>query len=138
MNAIATVAVPDANTRARSDVIVEFFRMRLVPEASRQENFHALFLDSKRRLVGEKAIRGHSSDCIRTRSREIFAEALAARASGLIIAHNHPSGHCKPSRADIEATRKLSDIARALDIELLDHLIITDASAYSMRAGGLL
>ena len=70
------------------------------------------------------------------RMRELFGKALSMDAHSMIVAHNHPSGRCKPSPYDITATRRLKDIARALDIELLDHLIITQQSVYSMRAGG--
>jgi DNA repair protein RadC len=72
------------------------------------------------------------------RMRENFGEALRLDAHGLILAHNHPSGHCRPSSCDIIATRRLAEVARALDIVLIDHLILTDEAVYSMRAGGLL
>lgn len=138
MNAISPVIERSRPAFERGGAIVDFLRKRLDPHDGCRENFHALFLDAHQRLVGEKTIRGDRAGSIRTRSRELFADALAARAHGLIIAHNHPSGRCEPSRADIEATRKLSDLARSLDIKLVDHLIITNTSAYSMRAGGLL
>ena len=57
-------------------------------------------------------------------------------ARGLIVAHNHPSGDCRPSRSDILATHRLKEVAIALDIELIDHLILTENAVYSMRAGG--
>lgn len=138
MNAFSPVLEPSSQKFGRGGVIVDFLRRRLAPHDGCRENFHALFLDGQQRLVGEKAIRGDQAGVFRTRSRELFSDALAVKARGLIIAHNHPSGRCEPSRADIAATRKLSDLALALDIELVDHLIITSASAYSMRAGGIL
>ena len=70
--------------------------------------------------------------------RDVFSQALSLGASAIILAHNHPSGNCRPSAQDILATRKFGEIANALDIALLDHLILTDTSVYSMRAGGLL
>ena len=70
--------------------------------------------------------------------RENFGEALRLDAHGLILAHNHPPGHCRPSSCDIIATRRLAEVARALDIVLIDHLIFTDEAVYSMRAEGLL
>lgn len=72
------------------------------------------------------------------RMRENFGEALRLDARELILAHNHPSGQCRPSSCDMTATRRLAEVARALDIVLIDHLILTDEAVYSMRAGGLL
>lgn len=138
MNAIVGTIERSSSAGLGGAAIVEFLRGRLDRCTCGNESLHALFLDRDRRFVGEKSICGTDMSRIRTRSREIFSEALAARATGLILAHNHPSGRCEPSQADIEATRKLTTIANALDIELLDHLIITTTSAFSMRAGGLL
>ena len=135
MNAITSIR-PATHQMKRGGSIVSFLRSRLHAANSLQENLHAVFFDDARRVLGEKALGGTRSGSVRTRSREILSDALALKASGMIIAHNHPSGDCQPSEADLEATRKLSEIARALDIELLDHLIITTTSAYSMRAGG--
>ncbi len=136
MNAIGPIVRRKSPKIFCGGSMVDLLRRRLNPHGETHENFHALFLDKKQRLVGEKTILGHQSASIRTRSRVLFTGALAARAHGLIIAHNHPSGRCEPSQADIDSTRKLSNLSRALDIELLDHLIITSTKAYSMRAGG--
>jgi DNA repair protein RadC len=70
--------------------------------------------------------------------RGLLGEALRLDAVGIILAHNHPSGQCRPSERDISATRRLCDVAKALDIALIDHLIFTEDAVYSMRAGGLL
>ena len=69
---------------------------------------------------------------------EDLGEALRLDARGIILAHNHPSGECRPSGCDIAATHQLAAVASALDIELIDHLIFTHEAVYSMRAGGLL
>lgn len=60
----------------------------------------------------------------------VFAAALKANASGIILAHNHPSGTLKPSRADKHLTRKLRQGGRILEINILDHLIITPYDGY--------
>ena len=70
--------------------------------------------------------------------REIFAAALKCDAFGLVIAHNHPSGDPRPSRADIEATRRLAETAAALGICLHDHLIFAGGECCSFRELGLL
>jgi len=70
--------------------------------------------------------------------RDIFRAALTCGAVGLVIAHNHPSGDPRPSRADIEATRRLAETAATLGIRLHDHLIFAGAECRSFREMGLL
>jgi len=65
-------------------------------------------------------------------SRVIFTIALKTGATSIILAHNHPSGNLKPSEADKRLTTKIKEAGRLLDIDLLDHLIITDESYYSL------
>lgn len=106
--------------------------------AAGEERFHAIFLDHERTYLDDCVMAcGHSAH-LPVRLRDIFARALAIGARAIIVSHNHPSGDCRPSRSDIDATRRLTEIARALDIELLDHLIFTREKVYSMRAGGKL
>jgi DNA repair protein RadC len=62
----------------------------------------------------------------------IFVIALKAGASGIILAHNHPSEKLDPSQQDLILTRKLKEGGKLLDIEVLDHLIISKDSYYSM------
>jgi len=99
------------------------------------ERFHAVFLDEERGFVGETSLGQGSESTLSLRLRDLFTHALGVRAASMIIAHNHPSGDSRPSRCDIEATCRVSEIANALDIELLDHLIFTESAVYSMRAG---
>ena len=65
--------------------------------------------------------------------RIILAVALKSFSSSIIIAHNHPSGTLTPSRQDIQITQELIEAARILDMEMLDHIIITQDSYRSMR-----
>ena len=64
---------------------------------------------------------------------KIFKVALENNASGIVIAHNHPSGSNEPSRADIEITRKLAQGGKALGVELIDHIIIAGQRYYSFK-----
>ena len=61
----------------------------------------------------------------------VLAEALEHRARGLILVHNHPNLNPLPSTADIEVTRRLREAARSLDLQLLDHVIISGNGFYS-------
>jgi DNA repair protein RadC len=68
----------------------------------------------------------------------IFGTALQYQASGIMLVHNHPSGNLKPSREDIELTKRLAAAGRLLEIQVLDHLIITDAGYLSFADESLL
>ena len=68
----------------------------------------------------------------------MFSDAIADRAAGIIIAHNHPSGTLEASRADMEVTRRLKEVSKLVGIELLDHVIISKHGFYSFSDEGLL
>lgn len=68
----------------------------------------------------------------------IFAAALKAGASGLLMAHNHPSGNLNPSQSDIDLTRKMREGGKLLEIQVLDHIIITTEGYYSFADEGIL
>lgn len=70
--------------------------------------------------------------------RQIIADAARHGSSGVIVAHNHPSGDSSPSAADLAATRLLARAADAIDVTVVDHLVMADGRASSMRALGLL
>ncbi|AWW75780.1 DNA repair protein [Erythrobacter sp. KY5] len=118
--------------------LVELLRAMVVGPSGSCERMHALFVDNARSYLGDTPIGNGAAGSLSMRIRELFQAALSVDAHGIILAHNHPSGLCRPSAYDIEATRKLKAIAQMLDIELLDHLIFTTGAVYSMRAGGQL
>jgi DNA repair protein RadC len=68
----------------------------------------------------------------------IFAAALKASATGIILAHNHPSGNLQPSQSDIGLTRKCKQIGELLDIKVLDHMIMTTEGYYSFTDEGMM
>lgn len=70
--------------------------------------------------------------------RQIILDAARYGSSGVVLAHNHPSGDARPSHADCQATRKLARAAEALDVAVLDHLIFAGGNCASMRQMGLL
>lgn len=127
---------PPVGSFARESSVARYLRDLFAAHGLEREHFHAIYLDAQRMFLGDRFVRGGGIAMVQLRAREILAEALLLEARGLIIAHNHPSGLCRPSAGDLRATRKLSEIARALDIELLDHIVITHDCAFSIRAGG--
>lgn len=103
-----------------------------------QEEFKVLFLNRGNRVIGvydasTGGICGTVAD-----PRLILAAALKSLAVSLILAHNHPSGNLKPSRADEELTRKINEAAKFHDIRVLDHIILTSEQYYSFADEGLL
>lgn len=68
----------------------------------------------------------------------IFRSAIERLASGMILAHNHPSGNLQPSQADIQLTKNLKTSGKLLEISVLDHLIFADDSFYSFADEGLM
>jgi DNA repair protein RadC len=81
---------------------------------------------------------GSAGDTADLPLRQIIGAALAHGSQGLILAHNHPSGDASPSRADLDATRRLADTAASLGIRVHDHLIFAGRDCRSLRAMGLL
>ena len=70
--------------------------------------------------------------------RILFKNALEHLATGIIIAHNHPSGNLKPSSEDLKITKQIAEAGKILNIQLLDHLIITQNSYLSFADENLL
>ncbi|MEX2233621.1 MAG: JAB domain-containing protein, partial [Cyclobacteriaceae bacterium] len=68
----------------------------------------------------------------------IFAAAIKGAACGIILAHNHPSGNLAPSHADMDLTRKIKEAGKLLEIQVLDHIILTSEKYYSFADEGIL
>lgn len=114
----------------------DYLRLKLAEE--KNEVFSVLFLDNQHRLLAfEKMFFGTINESV-VYPRTIIQKALEHNAAAIIAAHNHPSGNKNPSRADKEITSKLKTVMDAIDIKLLDHIIITSVDTYSFAEGGLL
>jgi DNA repair protein RadC len=110
------------------ELVAAFLREELRLE--RVERLHALFLNTRRRLVGRQAIADGTLDTILVHPREVFKAAVVANAAAVVLVHNHPSGDPTPSEADIKVTRDLIRVGQVLKIEVVDHVILgrrTDA-----------
>ncbi|MCC7377201.1 MAG: DNA repair protein RadC [Verrucomicrobiales bacterium] len=88
------------------------------------ETFHLLMVNTRRRLISAERISQGTLDTLLVHPREVFRKAIAANASAIIVAHNHPSGDPTPSEADIRVTRDLIRAGQLLKIEVLDHVIL--------------
>lgn len=103
-----------------------------------QEEFKILLLNNSNEILGIQTFSKGSTNGTVVDIKLLFATALKACASSIIIAHNHPSGNLSPSEKDIELTKKINQSAKFLDIKLLDHLIVTREEYTSFADQGLL
>ncbi|MGB0415823.1 MAG: RadC family protein [Coraliomargarita sp.] len=108
------------------------------------EKFYVLCLDRKNRLIRDLEVSSGTATSALVHPREVFRQAIRLNATAVIVAHNHPSGDPAPSRADIQVTRQLREAAQAVQIHLLDHVILgnkvndpRDLGYYSFSDAGL-
>ena len=112
--------------------------MRTKLERLEYEEFWILYLSRSNRIIYEECMsKGGVSGTI-TDIRLILKRALELLASGIILVHNHPSGNLRPSPDDDRITTKTKEAAKLLDINVLDHLIITPTSYFSYNDNGRL
>lgn len=109
------------------------------------EKFWVLCLDRKNRLLRCVEATSGTAGSALVHPREVFREAIREAASAIVCAHNHPSGDPQPSSADLRATRQLREASDAVQIPLLDHVIVGRAECdpnrlghYSFRDAGVL
>lgn len=103
-----------------------------------RECFYALFLNRANRVLGYFLVSVGGITGTVVDPRCIFQAALKASATGILLAHNHPSGNPQPSDADLELTRKLKDAGKILEITVLDHLILMPEGYTSFADEGML
>jgi len=90
------------------------------------EVFACLMLDNRNRVIAFRELFRGTIDGASVYPREVVKQALADNAAAVILAHNHPSGICEPSQADIRITECLRKALALVDIRVLDHVIIGD------------
>jgi DNA repair protein RadC len=102
------------------------------------EEFFCIFLNRANKVIKiDQLSKGGISGTV-TDIRILFKNAILNTASGVIVAHNHPSGNLNPSDSDSKITAKIKEAGNLLDIQLLDHLIIYDSDYYSFADNGML
>lgn len=103
-----------------------------------QEVLGGVYVDSRHRLIREREIYIGTVSSASVSPRDVFRHALIDNAAGVIVFHNHPSGDPTPSSEDLAFTRKLVDLGRALDVEVLDHIIVASGGFVSFQQRGLM
>ena len=101
------------------------------------EEFWILLLNRSNKIIDKIRISQGGTAGTVIDIKMILKNAIEKLASSVIICHNHPSGNTQPSKADIEITGRLKEAARAMDIKLLDHIIIADNLYFSFLDEGL-
>jgi DNA repair protein RadC len=103
-----------------------------------EEHFRILYLNRRNALLDDALIAQGAVGAVQPPLRNIIARALQVNASGLIAAHNHPSGAAEPSESDRLLTKDLIAASRPLGLKLLDHVIVGEDATFSFADSGLL
>lgn len=133
---------------------IEFARRRIKPEGTKietpsdvlplirhyadrkQEHFISTSINGANEVMNIRVISIGLVDSTSVHPREVFADALTDRASGVIVAHNHPAGSLEPSAWDIEITKQLKAAGEVVGVALLDHIIFNRTGYYSFLESG--
>lgn len=129
---------------------LEFARRRIKPEGlkisassevlplirhfadRKQEHFLSVTVNGANEVLNVRVVSVGLIDRSLVHPREVFADVMADRASGIIVAHNHPEGSLEPSEADIQVTQQIKQAGEIIGIFLLDHIIFNKKGYYSM------
>ncbi len=125
--------IPEEITSA-SDVAALFGHLR----REKREHVCAIFLDTKGYVLRSMTIHIGTVNASLVGPREIFREAVREGATSIIVVHNHPSGDPTPSPEDVAVTDRLVEVGKALDILVLDHVILGENREFSFKERGLL
>jgi DNA repair protein RadC len=98
-----------------------------------KEEFRILFLDKRNHLIADERHQTGTVDHTPVYPREVVKRALELSATAIILVHNHPSGDPSPSRADVEMTKAIIEVARPLGIVVHDHIIVGKQGHASLR-----
>ena len=101
-----------------------------------KEHFYIIVLNSRNWSVAEVSIGSLNASIVHP--REVFAEAIKNKAASVIFVHNHPSGDPEPSQGDLLTTKRLVEAGKILEIEVVDHIIVTSNSFLSFKERKLL
>jgi len=101
-----------------------------------REHFVVLLLNARHECLAVEIVSIGSLNASIVHPREVFKPAVLASAASIIVAHNHPSGDPEPSEEDLSITRRLVQVGELLGIGLLDHLVIAERGAVSLRERG--
>lgn len=105
---------------------------------SKKEHFVVFFLDVQNQIIKKDIISIGILDTSLVHPREVFEPAIKYSTAQIILAHNHPSNNLEPSPEDISVTRRLIRAGEIIGIEILDHVIVTKDSYFSLKEANLI
>lgn len=111
-----------------------FVRMRLAHLP--REEFHALWLDNRHRVLTVESIARGTIDSATVHVREVVKSALSWNAAAVVFAHNHPSGDAEPSSADRAITKQLQQALALVEVRVLDHIVVASGGTVSLAQRG--
>ena len=118
--------------------VYDWFRRIWSSQIDTREEMYVLYLNRNNQILGYHQLSMGGINGTVADVRLLYSVALKSLASAVILAHNHPSGNLQPSNADIELTNNFKKAGELLNINLLDHLIISTDSYYSFADEGML
>jgi DNA repair protein RadC len=118
------------------DTVKSYVRLQL--GGLGHEVFAVLFLDAQLKLIAMETLFTGSLSHTTVHPREVVKRALALGAGAAILAHNHPSGHAEPSRADELLTKQLAQALALVDVRVVDHFVVGAGEVVSFAERGLL
>jgi DNA repair protein RadC len=136
----AALRIPQSEIKKRPvlaamSTVLDYLRSAMAFEG--REQFRILFLDRRNQLIADE-VQGHGTvDHTPVYPREVMKRVLELSASAIILAHNHPSGDTKPSKADIDMTRQIVEVAAKLGVTVHDHIILGRDGHFSMKTKGV-
>jgi len=116
--------------------VIDFARMKL--SGLPHEAFMVIYLNTKNKVLKYEIVQEGTVDRAVVFPRKIIEGALANHASGLILLHNHPSGHHQPSDEDKHLTRSIAEAARIVDLRILDHIVVGKEGYFSFMENHIL
>ncbi len=116
--------------------LLDFCRSKM--GGKKDEEFCVIYLDAQNRIIEFETVQKGIVNQAVVYPRQVLESALKKKASAIILAHNHPSGHVRPSDADIRLTKTIMETAKVLDILVHDHIIIGENRFFSFREEGLM
>lgn len=128
--------IEECSIIASSEHVINYYKNMFWDK--KQEQLRVMFLNNKNKLLADELLQMGTVNQTAIYPREIIARALELGASAIIMVHNHPSGDPQPSHHDVVITKQLKEVAKKLDIMLLDHLIIGKSRSISMKEIGII
>ena len=130
------LAFEDTPFISSTDALIEFCRCSM--GYSEVEVLRIIYVDAKLKVMASEVLQKGSVSSVNISPRDIVSNALKKNASGIIMVHNHPTGDPRPSKNDVEATKRVKEACDTVGVKLHEHIIITPSDYYSFSQHNLI